>query len=91
MYRGHFNTVNNGIITNLPDDAIIEAPGYVDRNGISMPYVGELPLGPAAVCNVSISVQRLAVEAAVRGDDQLLRQAFMMDPLVGAVCNPKEI
>ncbi|OMC95698.1 alpha-glucosidase/alpha-galactosidase [Paenibacillus sp. FSL R5-0636] len=91
VYRGHFNTVNNGVISNLPDDAIIEAPGYVDRNGISMPLVGELPLGPAAVCNVSISVKRLAVEAAVHGDDKLLRQAFMMDPLVGAVCNPKEI
>ncbi|WP_405158651.1 alpha-glucosidase/alpha-galactosidase [Paenibacillus sp. FSL H8-0283] len=91
VYRGHFNTVNHGVISNLPDDAIIEAPGYVDRNGISMPHVGDLPLGPAAVCNVSISVQRLAVEAAVNGDDKLLRQAFMMDPLVGAVCNPKEI
>jgi len=91
VYRGHFNTVNHGIISNLPDDAIIEAPGYVDGNGISMPVVGELPLGPAAVCNASISVQRLAVEAAIHGDDKLLRQAFMMDPLVGAVCNPKEI
>ncbi|SHM51070.1 alpha-galactosidase [Gracilibacillus kekensis] len=91
VYRGHFNRVNHGIITNLPNDAIIEAPGYVDRNGINMPYVGDLPLGPAAVCNVSISVQRLAVEAAVHGDDYLLRQAMMMDPLVGAVCNPKEI
>ncbi|CAJ1316522.1 alpha-glucosidase/alpha-galactosidase [Paenibacillus nuruki] len=91
VYRGHFNVVNNGVISNLPNDAIIEAPGYVDRNGISMPHVGDLPLGPAAVCNVSISVQRLAVEAAITGDDFLLRQAFMMDPLVGAVCNPKEI
>jgi len=91
VYRGHFNVVNNGVITNLPTDAIIEAPGYVDRNGISMPRIGDLPLGPAAVCNVSISVQRLAVEAAIRGDDMLLRQAFMMDPLVGAVCNTKEI
>ena len=88
VYRGHFNVVNNGIIVNLPDDAIIEAPGYVDGNGIQMPYVGELPLGPAAVCNASISVQRLAVEAAITGDDFLLRQAMMMDPLVGAVCNP---
>lgn len=90
-YRGHFNVVNGGIISNLPQDAVIEAPGYVDRSGIAMGAVGELPLGPAAVCNASISVQRLAVEAAVRGDDKLLRQAFMMDPLVGAVCNPPEI
>ncbi|SEM42498.1 alpha-galactosidase [Terribacillus saccharophilus] len=90
-YRGHFNTMNHGIIQNLPQDAVIEAPGYVDRNGISMPIVGDLPLGCAAVCQASISVQRLAVEAAITGDDQLLRQAFMMDPLVGAVCTPPEI
>ncbi|TSB48171.1 alpha-glucosidase/alpha-galactosidase [Alkalicoccobacillus porphyridii] len=91
VYRGHFNTINRGVITNLPDDAIIEAPGYVDRNGINVPQVGELPLGCAAVCQASISVQRLAVMAAVHGDDSLLRQAFMMDPLVGAVCSPPEI
>lgn len=91
VYRGHFNVVNNGTITNLPDDAIVEVPGYVDANGINIPKVGDLPLGCAAVCNASISVQRLAVEAAVYADDLLLRQAMMMDPLVGAVCNPPEI
>ncbi|MBF0245826.1 MAG: alpha-glucosidase/alpha-galactosidase, partial [Planctomycetes bacterium] len=91
LYRGHFNVVNNGTITNLPDDAIVEVPGYVDRNGMNIPKVGPLPLGCAAVCNVSISVQRLAVEAAVHGDVMLLKQAMMMDPLTGAVCDPIEI
>ena len=91
VYRGHFNMLNRGTITNLPDDCVIEAPGYVDRNGINMPRVGDLPLGCAAVCNVSVSVQRLAVQAAITGDDKLLRQAFMLDPLTGAVCNPPEI
>lgn len=91
VYRGHFNVVNNGVIGNLPADAVVEVPGYVDGNGISIPRVGDLPLGCAAVCNASISVQRLAVEAAVRGDVSLLKQAFVMDPLVGAVCNPNEI
>lgn len=91
VYRGHFNVRNGGIILNLPEDAIIEAPGYVDRNGINMPLVGDLPLGCAAVCNQSISVQRLGVQAAVTGDDELLRQAMMLDPLTGAVCSPHEI
>ncbi|GAF11022.1 LOW QUALITY PROTEIN: alpha-galactosidase [Bacillus sp. JCM 19045] len=91
VYRGHFNRINNGVITNLPDDCVIEAPGYVDRNGINMTIVGDLPLGCAAVCSASIQVQRLAVNAAVKGDDQLLRQAFMMDRLTGAVCTPPEI
>ena len=91
LYRGHFNVVNDGCITNLPDDAIIEVPGYIDANGINIPKVGDLPMGCAAVCNSSIQVQRLAVHAAANGDDALLRQAMMMDPLVGAVCNPPEI
>ena len=39
----------------------------------------------------SIWVQRLAVEAAVAGDVNLLKQAALMDPLTGAVCNPPEI
>jgi alpha-galactosidase len=91
LYRGHFNVVNKGIIKNLPTDAVVEVPGYIDANGVNIPLVGNLPLGCAAVCNESISVQRLAVEAAVKGDDMLLRQAMMMDPLIGAVCNPPEI
>ncbi|SFO89153.1 alpha-glucosidase/alpha-galactosidase [Salibacterium halotolerans] len=91
LYRGHFNTTNRGVIKNLPVDAVIEAPGYVDRTGIHMPVIGDLPLGPAAVCNASISVQRLSVEAAVSGDEQLLKQAMLMDPLTGAVCNPMEV
>ncbi|MBI4979585.1 MAG: alpha-glucosidase/alpha-galactosidase [Spirochaetes bacterium] len=91
VYRGHFNVVNNGSITNLPDDAIVEVPGYVDKNGINIPRVGDLPMGCAAVCNVSISVQRMSVHAAVNGDDTLLRQTMMMDPLAGAVMNPPEI
>jgi len=91
LYRGHFNVVNNGCITNLPDDAIVEVPGYVDANGVNIPRVGVLPLGPAAICNASISVQRLAVEAAVHGDAFLLKQAMLMDPLVSAVCSTAEV
>ena len=90
-YRGHFNMINNGCITNLPADAVVEAPGYVNAWGIQMPPIGDLPLGAAAVCTASISVQRLSVEAAVSGNDMLLRQAMMMDPLTGAVLDPNEI
>ena len=90
-YRGHFNVMNDGCITNLPTECVVEVPGYVDGNGVSVPRVGELPLGCAAICSQSAWVQRLAVEAAVRGDIQLLRQAMLMDPLTGAVCTPPEI
>ncbi len=36
-------------------------------------------------------MQKLAVEAAVHADINLLYQAAMMDPLTGAVCTPDEI
>jgi len=91
IYRGHFNVRNNGIIKNLPDDCIIEAPGFVDRFGINMAEGLELPLAAAATCTASVNVQRMAKEAAVNGDATLLKQAMLHDPLVGAVCNPEEV
>jgi alpha-galactosidase len=91
VYRGHFNVVNKGNITNLPDGCIVEIPGYVDRIGIHMPVVGDLPLACAATCSATVRVQQMGVEAAVHGDVMLLKQAMLHDPLVGAVCNPEEI
>jgi alpha-galactosidase len=90
-YRGHFNVVNRGHITNLPDGCVVEIPGYVDRTGIHMPVVGALPLACAATCAASVRVQEMGMEAAVHGDLTLLKQAMLHDPLVGAVCNPEEV
>ncbi len=91
VYRGHFNVRNNGIIKNLPDDAIIESTGFVDRFGINMKEGVELPIACAATCSVSVSVQRMSVEAAIRGDIDLLKLAVLHDPLVGAICTPDEV
>jgi alpha-galactosidase len=90
-YRGHFNFRNGATITNLPPDCIIEAPAYVDGNGISVPRVGDLPMACAATCSASVNVQRMGMEAAVRGDAALLKLAMLHDPLVGAVCDPPEV
>lgn len=84
-YRGHFNVMNNGCITNLPAECVVEVPCYADGNGISVPIVGDLPLGCAAICSQSVWVQKLALEAAMAGDIALLYQAALMDPLTGAV------
>jgi alpha-galactosidase len=93
VYRGHFNRINgpSPIISNLPTDCVVEAPGYVDRSGLHMIHVGALPWGCASVCLNAINVQRLAVMAAVHADLASLRQAMLLDPLVGAVCNPPEV
>jgi alpha-galactosidase len=90
-YRGHFNMRNHGCIPNLPADCIVEAPCYVDFNGVSVPRVGELPQACAASLNASVAVQRMSVQAAVTGDVTLLKQAVLHDPLTAAVCDPDEV
>ena len=90
-YRGHFNIRNNGCISNLPDDCIVEVPGYVDRNGMSIPKVGQLPLQCAASLSASVHVQRMAVRAAVDGDVAMLKAAVLHDPLTGAVCDSEDV
>lgn len=91
IYRGHFNVRNNGVIKNLPDDCIVEAPGFVDRFGINMAEGLELSQACAATCMASINVQRMSKDAAVSGDVTLLKQAMLHDPLVAAVSNPDEV
>lgn len=91
LYRGHFNVPNRAHIPNLSDGCIIEIPGYIDKNGINMPVVGDLSLACAATCAASVRVQEMGMEAAVHGSVTLLKQAMLHDPLVGAVCNPEEV
>ena len=91
VYRGHFNVKNNGVIRNLPEDCIIESPGFVDEFGINMVEGIELPLACQATCSASVNVQRMSVQAAISGDVELLKQAVLHDPLVGAVCTPDEV
>jgi alpha-galactosidase len=90
-YRGHFNVKNDGIVVNLASDAIVESPGFADRFGINMAAGLKLPLACAATCTASINVQRMAVEAAVAGDVELLKLAVLHDPLVGAISSPEEV
>ncbi len=79
------------MITNLPADAIIESPGFVDRFGINMVAGITLPEACAATCISSVNVQRMSVHAAITGDIDLLKLAVLHDPLVGAICTPEEV
>jgi len=91
IYRGHFNVKNDGLIANLPPDAIVESPGFAGRFGLNMAAGITLPEACAATCIASINVQRMAVHAAVAGDVDLLKLAVLHDPLVGAICSPEEV
>jgi alpha-galactosidase len=76
------NLPNEGQVSNLIEDAVVETPALVDGSGVHPVHVGPLPEGLAALCNIQIMVQDLAVEAAVHGDRDLAMQALLADPVV---------
>jgi len=85
------NVINEGMITNLPNDCCAEYPLFVDRTGIHKTFVGDLPSQCAALNLTNINVQRLAVEAGLSGDPERVVQACALDPLTGAKLTLKEI
>ena len=85
------NVINNGCISNLPDDACVEVPCVVDKNGITPTHVGALPLQLAAMNSSNIYCQMLTIEAAHTGSMETLVQAAMMDPHTGAELSTDEI
>ena len=78
------NVINNGIITNLPNNACVEVPCLVDGNGINPTYVGDLPLQLAAMNITNINPQLLTIEAAVTKKKEAVYHAAMLDPHTSA-------
>jgi alpha-galactosidase len=85
------NVRNESLITNLPQDACVEVPVYVDRNGFRPVHVGALPPQLVALNHVSVMVEEMAVEAALTGNPRLVFQAIAYDPLTAAVLSLAEI
>ena len=78
------NVLNNGFITNLPSNAVVEVPCLVDGSGIHGTYIGELPTQCAAMNMTNINVQLLTVEAALTLKKDHIYQAAMLDPHTAA-------
>ncbi len=78
------NVMNTGLITNLPEKAVVEVPCLVDRNGVQGCYVGELPEQLAALNRTNINVQLLTIEAAFTGKRDTVYHAAMLDPHTSA-------
>jgi alpha-galactosidase len=79
------NLINDGIITNLPPDVFVEAPAVVDGSGIHPLCIGALPKPLASFCRRDIDQMELIVEAAVKGDRNLVLQAMLLDPVIDSV------
>ena len=79
------NMVNAGQINNLPRDVFVETPAIVDGGGVYPLSMGDLPQPLAAFNRRDIDQTELIVEAAVRGDRNLVLQAALLDPVAESV------
>lgn len=90
-YKIGGNVLNNGYIENLPSEACVEVPCYIDARGVHPVKVGRLPEQLAAMNRTNINPQLLAIEAAVIKDRSKIYQAAMLDPHTAGVLSIDEI
>lgn len=72
------------LIANLPTDAAVEVPCFVDRRGVHSVPVGSLPRQLAAMMRSAVDQQALTVDAALDQDREAVYHAAMLDPLLQA-------
>ncbi len=87
----HANVVNNGLIDNLPEGAVVEVPSLVDSTGVHPLPFGAVPAQGAALNRTYLSVAELAIEAARTGDPELVRRAVLTDPNASSSLTPEQI
>ena len=89
-YEFNGNVPNSGLITSLPEGACVEVPVVANRRGFNPIHVGALPPQCAALNNISVAVEEMAVEGAITGNPRIVFQAIAYDPLTSAVLSLDE-
>jgi alpha-galactosidase len=90
-YMHQLNLPNNGLIPNLPADAIVETPGVVSGLGIRGLNMEPLPEGIAELCRRELAYSSLVVDAAYHGDEELALQALLLDPMMNDIDRARAI
>lgn len=76
------NVPNNGAISFLPDNAVVEIGCLVNRRGVSPIRVAKVPEMCWGLIAAVKNYEQLAVEAAVEGDIRKMKLALLAHPLV---------
>ena len=90
-FNGNVPNTGTGLISNLPDGAIVEVPVTASKHGMRAAHVGNLPRHLAALNTVNAQCELLAVDGLLAGDRDAVFHAILNDPLTAAVCSPAEI
>jgi 6-phospho-beta-glucosidase/maltose-6'-phosphate glucosidase len=82
---------NNGAIKNLPDDAMVEIPAYITKDGPEAVRVGEIPTFYKGLIEQQEASEKLVVEAAIEGSYEKALMAFTMNKTIPSAFVAKQI
>jgi len=86
------NVPNDGAyVAELPTDAVVEVPAWVDGSGVHPQKIGPLPEAISAFCRTQVSLQKLLIQAYIKRSKNLLLQALLLDPVVHSVANAERM
>lgn len=78
----YVDCLNNGAISNLPNDTVIETAALITKDGPKPLAIGELPVAINGTIQNIKTFERMVCEAAVTGDRDLAIAALTLNPLV---------
>ncbi len=85
------NIPNDGIITNIPREAIVECPVLIDKKGVHGIDLGDYPKGLATFLCTQYSIQDLTVETILQHSKDLALQTLLADPVIETTWQAKSI
>jgi alpha-galactosidase len=91
LFQFNGNVANTGLIDNLPEDCCVEVPVMASKRGLNSVHVGKIPPQCAALINISVANEEMAVEGALTGDPRPIFHSICYDPLTSAVLSLEEI
>ncbi|KKL92469.1 hypothetical protein LCGC14_1884370 [marine sediment metagenome] len=83
------NVANEGLVTNLPAEAIVEIPAIADVTGIRGLKVGPLPAGVVGLVQARCAFYELLADAGINRSKHLALQCLMADTLTTSIPRAK--
>jgi alpha-galactosidase len=85
----YVNIPNEGLVDNLPDQAIVEVPGIADAAGIRGLKVGPLPDSVVGLVAARCAYYELLADAALRRSRHAALQCLVSDPLTLSIMHAR--
>ena len=85
------NIPNQGIITNLPQDLVIECPAVINKEGINGIKLGKYPKELVGYLQTQASIIDLVLESIFLESKDMALKAILLDPLISTYGQAKRI